>query len=103
LVKCGTQKLLSCSHLALQLPNQRQPPDLACRWSAQLSAARPDASDSDSLPQLRNFGAYPTTIFSDRHGRVRLIHAGFTGPATGRLEEVSQTFERTVVALLDEQ
>jgi thiol-disulfide isomerase/thioredoxin len=56
-----------------------------------------------TLPQLRNFGAYPTTIFLDRHGRVRLIHAGFSGPATGRLEEVKQNFERTIVKLLDEQ
>jgi thiol-disulfide isomerase/thioredoxin len=56
-----------------------------------------------TLPQLRNFGAFPTTIFLDRRGRVRLIHAGFSGPATGRLEEVEQTFERTIVKLLDEQ
>jgi len=56
-----------------------------------------------TLPQLRNFGAYPTSIFLDRHGRVRLIHAGFSGPATGRLEEVQQDFERTIVKLLDER
>jgi len=56
-----------------------------------------------TLPQLRHFGAFPTTIFLDRHGRVRLIHAGFSGPATGRLEEVKQNFERTIVKLLDEQ
>jgi len=56
-----------------------------------------------ALPQLRNFGAYPTTIFLDRHGRVRLIHAGFSGPATGRLEEVKQSFQRTIVKLLAEQ
>jgi len=56
-----------------------------------------------TLPQLRNFSAYPTTIFLDRRGRVRLIHAGFSGPATGRLEEVKQTFERTIVKLLDEE
>jgi thiol-disulfide isomerase/thioredoxin len=55
-----------------------------------------------TLPQLCNFGAYPTTIFLDRHGRVRLIHAGFSGPATGRLEEVKQSFQQTIVKLLDE-
>jgi thiol-disulfide isomerase/thioredoxin len=56
-----------------------------------------------TLPQLRNFGAYPTTIFLDRQGRVRLIHAGFSGPATGRLEELKQHFEQTIVKLLDER
>jgi thiol-disulfide isomerase/thioredoxin len=58
---------------------------------------------AQTLPQLRGFGAYPTTIFLDRHGRVRLIHAGFSGPATGRMEEVKQSFQRTIAKLLEEQ
>lgn len=69
-----------------------------------LLAGTTDAGQiAKTLPQLRNFGAYPTTIFLDRHGRVRLIHAGFSGPATGRLEQVKQHFQRTIVKLLDEQ
>jgi thiol-disulfide isomerase/thioredoxin len=36
-----------------------------------------------TLPQLEGFTAYPTTIFIGRDGQVRLIHAGFLGPATG--------------------
>ena len=55
-----------------------------------------------TLPQLKNFGAFPTTIFLDRHGRARLVHAGFTGPATGRFEEVRHSFERTLDELLSE-
>jgi hypothetical protein len=34
---------------------------------------------------------------------VRLIHAGFSGPATGRMDEIRQSFERTIVKLLDEE
>jgi thiol-disulfide isomerase/thioredoxin len=56
-----------------------------------------------TLPQLRNFGAYPTTVFLDRRGRVRLIHAGFSGPATGRIDELTRSFQRTIVKLLDEE
>ena len=37
----------------------------------------------EALPQLVNFGAYPTTIFLGRDGRVRSVHAGFASPATG--------------------
>ena len=33
--------------------------------------------------QLQNFGAYPTSIFVGRDGRVRSIHMGFKGPGTG--------------------
>ena len=38
---------------------------------------------NDALPQLVNFGAYPTTIFLGRDGRVRSVHAGFASPASG--------------------
>jgi thiol-disulfide isomerase/thioredoxin len=36
-----------------------------------------------SLPQLRGFTAYPTTLFLGRDGRIRSVYAGFRGPATG--------------------
>jgi len=36
-----------------------------------------------ALPQLTGVFAYPTTIWVDRTGTVRKIHAGFSGPATG--------------------
>jgi thiol-disulfide isomerase/thioredoxin len=37
----------------------------------------------EKLPQIVNFGAYPTTIFLGRDGKVRSLHAGFASPATG--------------------
>jgi thiol-disulfide isomerase/thioredoxin len=36
-----------------------------------------------TLPQLQGFTSFPTTIFLGRDGKVRRIHAGFYGPATG--------------------
>lgn len=36
-----------------------------------------------SLPQLKGFTAYPTTLFLGRDGRIREVYAGFRGPATG--------------------
>ncbi len=35
------------------------------------------------LSQLENFGAYPTTLYIGRDGRVRRVHAGFEGRAAG--------------------
>lgn len=35
------------------------------------------------LPQIVNFGAYPTSIYLGRDGLVRSMHAGFASPATG--------------------
>jgi thiol-disulfide isomerase/thioredoxin len=38
---------------------------------------------AEALPQLINFGAYPTSIYLGRDGKVRSVHAGFASPATG--------------------
>ena len=36
-----------------------------------------------TLPQLKGFSAYPTTLFLGKDGRIRSVYAGFRGPATG--------------------
>lgn len=38
---------------------------------------------NEKLPELVNFGAYPTSIYLGRDGKVRSVHAGFASPATG--------------------
>jgi len=63
-----------------------------------LLAGTPDELNQ-KLPQIVNFGAYPTTIYLGRDGRVRSVHAGFASAATGqehvRLEtEVRELVER---------
>lgn len=39
---------------------------------------------NESLPMLKNFLAFPTMIIIDRKGKVRKIHTGYSGPATGQ-------------------
>jgi thiol-disulfide isomerase/thioredoxin len=59
-----------------------------------LSGTTDQGQIEKTLPQLVNFGAYPTTIFLDRNGRVHAIHAGFAGPSTGdKYEEAQQHME----------
>jgi thiol-disulfide isomerase/thioredoxin len=65
-------------------------------------------SDKDDvltkLPQLEKMVAYPTALFVDRKGKVRRIHTGFSGPATGaHYEEWRQEFETLVKQLLSER
>lgn len=56
-----------------------------------------------SLPQLDGFTAFPTTIFLGKDGRVRRIHAGFYGPATGaQHEQIVREFRTEVEKLLAE-
>ncbi len=58
---------------------------------------------SQALPQLDAVRAYPTAIFIDRTGRVRKIHTGFAGPATGVAHELLvHDFEQTIEQLLAE-
>lgn len=69
-----------------------------------LIAGTSDKDDAASkLPQLNGVFAFPTTIFIDRRGKVRKIHTGFSGPATGvHYERLTREFESTVDALLAE-
>lgn len=57
-----------------------------------------------TLPQLEGFTAFPTTIFLGRDGRVRRVHAGFYGPATGpQHERLVAEFEREIERMLGEE
>ncbi len=54
-----------------------------------------------SLPQLHGFTSFPTTVFLGRDGRVKLVHAGFYGPATGtQHERLTRGFEEEIERLL---
>lgn len=55
------------------------------------------------LPQLDGFTAFPTTLFIGRDGRVRRVHAGFYGPATGAQHPaLVADFRREIERLLAE-
>lgn len=58
----------------------------------------------ESMPSLRNFMAFPTTIILDRKGDVRRIHTGFSGPGTGaHYEAYVDEFTRIISGLLKEK
>ena len=50
------------------------------------------------LPQIVNFGAYPTSIYLGRDGKVRSVHAGFASEATG---EEHLRLEREITDLVE--
>jgi thiol-disulfide isomerase/thioredoxin len=57
-----------------------------------------------TLPQLKGFTSFPTTVFLGRDGRVRRVHAGFYGPATGAQHtRLIRDFEREIERLLAEK
>jgi thiol-disulfide isomerase/thioredoxin len=67
-----------------------------------LAGTTDEGQIAKTLPQLVNFGAFPTSIYIDRSGKVRAILAGFTGPSTGeKYQQVQQRMDeltREIVA-----
>ena len=52
---------------------------------------------------LNKVVSYPTTIYLDRKGKVRKIHTGFNGPATGeKYIEFKKEFDEFLTTLLSE-
>lgn len=58
----------------------------------------------EKLPMLNHVLSYPTTIYIDKKGKVRKIHTGFNGPATGeKYIEFKLNFDNFINELLEEQ
>jgi len=56
-----------------------------------------------TLPMLNHVLSFPTTIFIDKKGKVRRIHTGFSGPATGKYyEEFVDEFNSFMNTLINE-
>jgi thiol-disulfide isomerase/thioredoxin len=66
----------------------------ALTFSLLLAGTTDQGQIAKTLPQLVNFGAFPTSIYIDRSGHVRAIQAGFTGPSTGeKFQQVQQRMD----------
>ncbi len=56
-----------------------------------------------TLPQLKNFIGFPTTIFINKKGEIAKVEAGFSGPGTGaHYQEFIRKFNQLVNQLLVE-
>ncbi|HSR68931.1 MAG TPA: TlpA disulfide reductase family protein [Acidobacteriota bacterium] len=57
----------------------------------------------EKLSDLSAVRSYPTNIFIDRQGKVRRIHSGFAGPATGEHHrQLVRQFQELIESLLKE-
>jgi thiol-disulfide isomerase/thioredoxin len=57
----------------------------------------------DKVTQLVNLNTWPATIFIGRDGRIKGVHAGFAGPASGDFyHQLDQEYTSTIERLLSE-
>ncbi len=69
-----------------------------------LLAGKNDKADASAkLPMLNKIISFPTTIIIDKKGKVRKIHTGFTGPATGVYYDKFVNEFEAFVKLLNEE
>ena len=77
--------------------------DLGIEFTTLIAGVSDTEDASQKLPALEQVYGYPTTVFIDKLGKVRKIHTGFTGPATGKhYEEHVKQFRSLVEELLQE-
>jgi len=56
---------------------------------------------TEALKHFNKILSYPTTVFVDRKGKVKYIHTGFSGPATGvYYEKLKEDFIKITESLL---
>jgi len=68
-----------------------------------VAGVSPKDEASEVFPLVDRVRSYPTTIFLHGDGRVRAVHQGYTGPATGEAHrELRERFESLVQELLAE-
>ncbi|MEM9289368.1 MAG: TlpA disulfide reductase family protein [Pseudomonadota bacterium] len=72
--------------------NQRQVGHFKARYAIEypmlLAGVFGQQGVAAALPFLDGLGAYPTTLFLDRTGKVRRIHTSFPGEATGKRHQL---------------
>ncbi|HEY5806759.1 MAG TPA: TlpA disulfide reductase family protein [Povalibacter sp.] len=77
--------------------------DLQIDYPTLIAGVADDEDPEKKLPTLSGVYGYPTAIFLDRTGKVRKIHTGFTGPATGKhYDEYVVEFRALIDELLQE-
>ncbi|HNR21874.1 MAG TPA: TlpA disulfide reductase family protein [Steroidobacteraceae bacterium] len=77
--------------------------DLGIQYTTLIAGVSDRDDVAKKLPQLDAIYAFPTTLFLDRSGRVRHVHTGFSGPATGaHYDALTAQFDALLEQLLAE-
>lgn len=71
------------------------------KYPVLIAGTRDKEKAAVAFPLLEQIVAYPTTIFLQADGKVKAVHTGFSGPATGEEhQKLRKEFERIIEELL---
>lgn len=71
------------------------------RWPILLGGTADKEAAARAFPLLKSVKSFPTAVFLDATGKVRAVHSGFAGPATGIEHERQRlAYERIIEELL---
>lgn len=73
-------------------------------WEIEIAGTSDKEQASKTLPDITAVKSFPTTIWIGRDGKVRAIHSGFSGPATGDEHvELVREFEELTAEIVGEE
>jgi thiol-disulfide isomerase/thioredoxin len=77
---------------------------LGVKYGVLLAGTNDKIVASSQFPMLNGIMSFPTSIIVDRKGKIRYIHTGFSGPATGEeYEKLQGKFQSEIEELLNEK
>ncbi len=99
LIALSFERSLSQADARMQLTKTAKKLDMD--FPVLLAGSTADDKPMDKIPGLKNFISFPTTVYLNKKHEVVKVHAGFTGPSTGKFyEEWKKEFNHDVDELL---
>jgi peroxiredoxin len=62
---------------------------LGIKYSVLLAGTNNKNVAAEQFPMLNGIMSFPTSVIADRNGKIRFVHTGFSGPATGEFYKKS--------------
>jgi len=77
---------------------------LGVKYGVLLAGTNDKIVASSQFPMLNGIMSFPTSIIVDRNGKIRNVHTGFSGPATGEeYLKLREKFQSEIEELLNEK
>ena len=75
---------------------------LGIKYTVLLAGTNNKNVAAEQFPMLNGIMSFPTSVIADRNGKIRFVHTGFSGPATGEFyKKTCDKFQYEIELLLE--